>query len=85
MTADGPPPIERLRKIGELYEDPETGWIWQLYDPPLGDVVMQAQFLDDAEVEEALELDEDGVQVFYTYDHPEGLVCRDREWRDLDG
>jgi hypothetical protein len=32
--AEGPPPIERMRKVGEPYEDPQTGPTGHVYDPP---------------------------------------------------
>lgn len=82
--SEGPPLIiDRMQKVGELYSDPETGLTWIVYDPPLaGEVIMEGFMDSDIEVQEALEFDEKGNLTFHTYDHPEGMVYRDGEWRD---
>ena len=74
-----------MQKVGEVYEDPETGYTWLVYDdPPMGAVVMEARLLDDAEIEEAIETDEQGRTVYYVYGHPERLVYQDGAWRSVE-
>jgi hypothetical protein len=78
----GPPPMERMQKVGELYEDPETGFAWLVYTTPLmGEVVMEARLLDEAEIEEAVETDEQGRTVYYVPEHPDGV--RSVWWTDF--
>ncbi len=80
MQDPSPPNMERLQKIGELYADTETWLTWIVYDPPLAGVILMEGFMDsDVEVEEAIELDEEGNLTFHTYDHPEGQVYRRAE------
>jgi hypothetical protein len=86
----GPPSIERMQKVGELYEDSETGFSWLIYTrTPKGDVgniVMEALTLDGAwrSIEEAVELDEQGRTVYFPYWHTDGLVYQDGAWRSIE-
>jgi hypothetical protein len=80
---EDPPLIDRMQKLGEIYADPETGLSWIVYDPPLAGIVMEGFMDSDIEVQEALEFDEEGNLRLHTYDHPEGMVYRNGEWRSL--